>query len=128
MGLDAEPPIPLNQSLFNDEHPRHHPAQDPTSSPQVRRAACPIHQGLRDHRLIFSLHIANHESMTATQLTTTEFCAALPSDVLINAVDSLGEQLLATGSEVYYFDKICLAFDTIVAELTARGLWVGSDS
>ncbi len=66
--------------------------------------------------------------MTAIQLSTTEFCAALPSDVLITAVDSIGEQLLATGSEVYYFDKLCLAFDTIVAELTARGLWIGEDS
>ena len=66
--------------------------------------------------------------MTANQLSATEFCTSLSSDVLIDAVDSLGEDLLATGSEVHYYDNICLAFDTIVAELTARGLWIGGDS
>jgi len=66
--------------------------------------------------------------MTTAQLSSTELVAALPSDVLITAVDSIGDELMATGSEVYYFDKLCLAFDTIVAELTARGLWIGEDS
>ncbi len=66
--------------------------------------------------------------MTTAQLSSTELCAALPSDVLITAVDSIGDELMATGSEAYYFDKLCLAFDTIVAELTARGLWLGEDS
>ena len=66
--------------------------------------------------------------MTAIQLSSTEFCAALPSDALITAVDSLGEELLATGSECFYFDNLALAFDVVVAELTARGLWLGEDS
>lgn len=66
--------------------------------------------------------------MTATQLSSTELVAALPTDALITAVDSIGDELLATGSESYYFDKLALAFDTIVAELTARGLWLGEDS
>lgn len=66
--------------------------------------------------------------MTAAQLSSTELCATLPSDVLITAVDSLGEELMATGSEAHYFDNLCLAFDTIVAELTARGLWIGEES
>lgn len=129
MGLNAKPPIPLNQSSSDHECSLNHPAQSLKSSAQVRGATCPVHQGIRNHGLIFSLHIANHNlKMTSIQLSTTEFCAALPSDVLITAVDSIGEQLLATGSEVYYFDKLCLAFDTIVAELTARGLWIGENS
>ena len=66
--------------------------------------------------------------MTATQLSSTELCAALPSDVLVTAVDSLGEELLATDSDCFYFDSLALAFDTIVAELTARGLWIGEES
>lgn len=66
--------------------------------------------------------------MTTAQLSSTELVAALPTDVLISAVDSIGDELMATGSEVYYFDTLCLAFDTIVAELTARGLWIGEDS
>ncbi|ABP87919.1 gp12 [Synechococcus phage Syn5] len=66
--------------------------------------------------------------MTASQLTSTELCAALPSRALITAVDSLGEELLATGSDCFYFDTLSLAFDTIVAELTARGLWLGEES
>ena len=66
--------------------------------------------------------------MTTAQLSSTELCASLSSHVLVQAVDSLGEELMATDSSEYYFDNLCLAFDTIVAELTARGLWVGEDS
>lgn len=66
--------------------------------------------------------------MTTLQLSATEFCAALPSDVLVDAVDSIGDDILTTGSEAYYFGTLCLAFDTIVAELTARGLWIGEES
>ena len=66
--------------------------------------------------------------MTTAQLSSTELCAALPSNVLIAAVDSLGEELLATGSDCFYFDNLALAFDVVVAELTARGLWLGEDS
>ena len=66
--------------------------------------------------------------MTTAQLSSTELCASLSSHVLVQAVDSLGEELMATDSSEHYFDNLCLAFDTIVAELTARGLWVGEDS
>ena len=48
--------------------------------------------------------------------------------MLIQAVDSLGEELLETSSDCFYFDNLALAFDVVVAELTARGLWLGEDS
>ena len=66
--------------------------------------------------------------MTTAQLSSTDLCAALPSNVLIQAVDSLGEELLETSSDCFYFDNLALAFDVVVAELTARGLWLGEDS
>ena len=67
--------------------------------------------------------------MTSAQLTSTDLCASLSSHVLVQAVDSIGEEILATGAdEGTYYDNLCLAFDTIVAELTARGLWLGEDS
>ena len=66
--------------------------------------------------------------MTTAQLSSTELCAALPSNVLITAVDSLGAELLDTSSDCFYFDTLSLAFDVVVAELTARGLWLGEDS
>lgn len=66
--------------------------------------------------------------MTASQLTATEFVSTIESGLLIGACDSLGEEILASQASDPAFDTICLAFDTIVAELTARGLWIGEDS
>ena len=58
-------------------------------------------------------------------MTKAELIASLSSDVLVTSADDLAEELLATDSSEHYFSYLEEAFDLIVAELTARGLWYG---
>ena len=61
-------------------------------------------------------------------MTKTELVATLASDVLITSADDLAAELLETSSECHYFEALEEAFDIVVAELTARGLWYGEES
>lgn len=61
-------------------------------------------------------------------MTKTELIATMSSDVLCMSADDLANELLETSPEAHYFAAIEEAFDLVVAELTARGLWYGADS
>ena len=53
--------------------------------------------------------------MQLTQLTDTQ---------LIDSINSLGEEILATSrEELPAFESLCLAYDMAQAELESRGLW-----
>ena len=58
-------------------------------------------------------------------MTKTELVSTLASDVLCASVDDLAKELLDTSPESHYFEAIEEAYDLVVAELTARGLWYG---
>lgn len=61
-------------------------------------------------------------------MTKTELVSTLASDVLCMSADDLANELLETSPEAHYYEAIEEAFDLVVAELTARGLWYGTDS
>ena len=61
-------------------------------------------------------------------MTKTELVSTLSSDVLCMSADDLANELLETSPEAHYYESIEEAFDLVVAELTARGLWYGADS
>ena len=52
--------------------------------------------------------------MNITQLTDAQ---------LIQQINVLGEEILATESSHPAFDRICTAYDLIQAELDERGCW-----
>ena len=58
-------------------------------------------------------------------MTKTELVSTLASDVLCMSADDLANELLETSPEAHYYEAIEEAFDLVVAELTARGLWYG---
>ena len=58
-------------------------------------------------------------------MTKTELVSTLASDVLCLSADDLANELLETSPEAHYYGAIEEAFDLVVAELTARGLWYG---
>ena len=42
---------------------------------------------------------------------------------LIERINSLGEDILATSEHDHYYDGLCAQYDSVVDELQARGLW-----
>ena len=42
---------------------------------------------------------------------------------LIELVDALGEEILATSSGDHYFERLCIQQDGYIDELIIRGLW-----
>lgn len=52
--------------------------------------------------------------MTLNQLTDAQ---------LVDQINVLGEEILASDSDECGFDTICMAYDAVQEELEARGLW-----